>query len=164
MSETDSKFEPAGRRAARLAAVQALYQMEITGVDADSVTEEFSSFRFGREPEVTPGEPDKAFFADLVHGVPARQEEIDAAVTNCLAANWKLTRVDSIVRAILRAGAYEILARADVPGKVIIDEYVELARGFEAEQEVPFINAALDKLAHRRRAEEFREASPGGQA
>ncbi|GAA0534756.1 N utilization substance protein B [Rhizomicrobium palustre] len=150
------------RRAARLAVVQALYQMEITGVDADSVTEEFSSFRFRREPEVTPGEPDEEFFADLVHGVPARQAEIDDALSKCLAANWRLSRVDSIVRAILRSGAYELIARADVPAKVVIDEYVELAKGFEAEQEMPFINAALDKLAHRKRAAEFGEKAPEG--
>lgn len=156
MSDYDSK----ARNAARLAAVQALYQMEITGVDADSVTEEFATFRFGREPEVTPGAPDEAFFTDLVHGVPARQVEIDAAVTKCLAANWKLTRVDSIVRAILRCGAYEIIARPDVPAKVVIDEYVGLAHGFDAEQEVPFINAALDKLAHRKRPEEFGQKAP----
>lgn len=155
MSDNDSNTAASGRRWARLAAVQALYQMEITGVDADSVTEEFASFRFGREPEASPGVPDRAFFADLVHGVPARQADIDAAITKCLAANWKLSRVDSIVRAILRSGAYEILARLDVPAKVVIFEYVELARSFEAEQEAPFINAALDKLAHRKRAAEF---------
>lgn len=160
MTEHDPDFEPGGRRAARLAAVQALYQMEITGVDADSVTEEFSSFRFHREAEVTPGEPDEAFFADLVHGVPARQAEIDAEVTKYLAKNWRLSRVDSIVRAILRCGAYELMARPDVPAKVIIDEYVGLAQAFEAEQETPFINAALDKLAHRKRAEEFGEKAP----
>lgn len=160
MSDTDSNIDSSGRRAARLAAIQALYQMEITGVDADSVTEEFAEFRFGREPEVTPGAPDKAFFADLVHGVPARQAEIDDAVTKCLAANWKLSRVDSTVRAILRCGAYEMIARPDVPAKVIIDEYLQLAHGFEAVQEIPFINAALDKLAHRKRAAEFGEKGP----
>ena len=148
------------RHAARLAAVQALYQMEITGVDADSVSEEFNAFRFGREPEITPGEPDEAFFADIVHGVPARQDEIDAAVTKCLASNWRLSRVDSILRAILRAGAYELIARPDVPAKVVINEYVELAHAFFAESEAPFVNAALDKLAHRKRAPEFGEPVP----
>jgi transcription antitermination protein NusB len=148
------------RHAARLAAVQALYQMEITGIDADSVSEEFSSFRFGRDPAVVPDEPDEAFFADLVHGVPARQEEIDAAIGKCLAENWKLSRVDSILRAILRAGAYELMARSDIPAKAVIDEYVELAHAFCAEQEAPFINAALDKLAHQKRAPEFGETPP----
>ncbi len=148
------------RHAARLAAVQALYQMEITGVDADSVSEEFSAFRFGLEPEITPGEPDEAFFSDIIHGVPARQDEIDAAITKCLASNWRLSRVDSILRAILRAGAYELIARPDVPARVVIDEYVDLAHAFFAEQEAPFVNAALDKLAHRKRAPEFGEPVP----
>jgi transcription antitermination protein NusB len=148
------------RHAARLAAVQALYQMEITGVDADSVSEEFAHFRFRCEPEITPGEPDEAFFSDIIHGVPARQDEIDAAITTCLASNWRLSRVDSILRAILRAGAYELIARLDVPAKVVIDEYVDLAHAFFADEEAPFVNAALDKLAHRKRAPEFGEPVP----
>jgi N utilization substance protein B len=77
-----------------------------------------------------------------------------------LAANWRLSRVDSIVRAILRCGAYELSARKDVPAKVVIDEYVGLAQAFHADQEAPFINAALDKLAHRKRAPEFGEPVP----
>lgn len=148
------------RHAARLAAVQALYQMEITGVDADSVSEEFAGFRFDREPEITPGDPDRAFFNDIVHGVPARQDEIDAAITKCLAANWRLSRVDSILRAILRAGTYELMARKDVPAKVVIDEYVELTLVFDMENEKPFVNAALDKLAHKKRPAEFGETPP----
>lgn len=153
-------FESGARHAARLAAVQALYQMELSGDDADDVTAEFVEFRFGREPEVTPGEPDEAFFADLVHGVPARQKEIDKVVAKCLAENWRLSRVDSLLRAILRAGAYELLARPDVPAKVVIDEYVGLTHAFEAEGATPFINAALDKLAHLKRPEEFGEKAP----
>lgn len=148
-------IEASARSAARLAAVQALYEMEIAGIDADSVEEEFVGFRFGREQEISPGKPDEEFFADLVHGVPRRQEEIDAAISECLANNWRLSRVDSILRAILRAGAYELIARRDVPAKVVIDEYVELAHDFFAEDEAPFINAALDKLAHKKRPAEF---------
>ena len=153
-------IEALARSAARLAAVQALYEMEIAGVDADSVEEEFVDFRFGHEPEVSPGRPDEAFFADIVHGVPVRQEEIDEAISKCLARNWRLSRVDSILRAILRAGAYELIARPDVPAKVVIDEYVELAHDFFAEDEAPFINAALDKLAHEKRPAEFGEPLP----
>lgn len=157
---TETEFDSGARHAARLAAVQALYQMEITGVDADSVSEEFSSFRFQREPEITPGEPDEAFFSDIIHGVPARQDEIDAAVTKCLASNWRLSRIDSIVRAILRAGAFELIARPDIPAVVVISEYVLLTHAFSADEETPFVNAALDKLAHRKRAAEFGEAVP----
>jgi transcription antitermination protein NusB len=151
------------RRAARLAAVQALYQMELTGEDADSVAEEFSAFRFGREPDITPGEPDEAFFCDLLHGVPQRQDEIDKTVTGCLAEGWRLSRVDSILRAILRAGTYELLARADVPAKVVIDEYVGLAHAFFEGDEPSFVNAALDRLAHDIRAAEFGETPPEGE-
>lgn len=148
------------RHAARLAAVQALYQMEIAGIDADSVSEEFSAFRFGREPEISPGELDESFFANIVHGVPARQEEIDAAITKCLASNWRLSRVDSILRAILRAGAYELIARPDVPAKVVIDEYITLTQAFFEDNEAPFVNAALDKLAHKKRPAEFGKPQP----
>ena len=151
------------RSSARLAAVQALYEMEITGIDADSVEEEFATFRFGREPEISPGHPDEAFFSDVVHGVPQRQGEIDAEIAACLAEDWRLSRVDSIVRAILRAGAYELIARADVPAKVVVDEYVELAHDFFAEDEAPFVNAALDRLAHKKRPAEFGGPAPDDQ-
>ena len=154
---------PESRHAARLAAVQALYQMEMSGDGADDVTAEFVEFRFGREVEVTPGDPDQEFFADIVRGVPVRQKEIDDAITKCLAKNWRLSRVDSLMRAILRAGAYELLARPDVPAKVVIDEYVSLTHAFEAEGDTPFINAALDKLAHQKRAGEFGEKAPDGE-
>jgi transcription antitermination protein NusB len=147
------------RSAARLAAVQALYQMEMSGEAADDITAEFVEFRFGHETEVTPGQPDAAFFADIVHGVPARQQEIDKEVAKCLAKNWRLSRVDSLLRAIMRAGAYEILARPDVPAKVVIDEYVNLTHVFEADDGSSFINAALDKLARTKRPQEF-----GGEA
>jgi len=155
------KPDASARRAARLAAIQALYQMELTGLDAETVVEEFATYRFGREPELTAlGEPDEAFFADIVRGVPHHQAEIDAAITQCLASDWRLSRVDSILRAILRAGGFELIARPDVPVKVVIDEYVELSYAFFSGEEPAFVNAALDKLAHRKRAAEFGETPP----
>ena len=155
------KPEASARRAARLAAIQALYQMELTGVDAETVAEEFANYRFGREPEMLAlGEPDEAFFGDIVRGVPHRQAEIDAAIAKCLASDWRLSRVDSILRATLRAGAFELIARPDVPVKVVIDEYVELSYAFFSGEEPAFVNAALDKLAHRKRAVEFGETPP----
>jgi len=155
------KPEASARRAARLAAIQALYQMELTGVDAETVAEEFANYRFGREPEMLAlGEPDEAFFGDIVRGVPHRQAEIDAAIAKCLASDWRLSRVDSILRATLRAGAFELIARPDVPVKVVIDEYVELSYAFFSGEEPAFVNAALDKLAHRKRAAEFGETPP----
>jgi N utilization substance protein B len=149
------------RRAARLAAVQAIYQMELTGVDAETVTEEFVEHRFGSDPDIRAlGTPDEAFFGDVVRGVPHHQVEIDAAITRCLASGWKLARVDSILRAILRAGAYEFIARRDVPAKVVIDEYLDVAHAFFEGDETAFVNAVLDRMAHRKRATEFGETPP----
>lgn len=149
------------RRAARLAAVQAIYQMELTGVDAETVTDEFVEHRLGSDPDIRAvGEADEVFFADVVAGVPKHQSEIDTAIAKCLASGWKLARVDSILRAILRAGAYEFIARRDVPAKVIIDEYVDVAHAFVEGEESAFVNAALDRMAHRKRAPEFGETPP----
>jgi len=150
-----------GRRAARLAAVQAIYQMELTGADAESVAEEFIAHRFGHEAEISPaGEPDEEFFSAIVHGVPHHQVEIDRAIAGSLAENWKMQRIDSILRAILRAGTFELIARRDVPAKVVIDQYVELAHAFFSGDEPAFVNAVLDKLARKKRAQEFGEAPP----
>ena len=149
------------RSAARLAAVQALYQMELTGVDTEEVVREFVEHRFGREPEIgTAGELDAEFFASLVRGVPTHQEEIDAGITKVLSADWRLSRIDSILRAILRAGTFELIAMKDVPGKVVIDEYVDVSHAFFSGDEPSFVNAALDKLARRKRAVEFGEVPP----
>ena len=156
-----AKPDASARRAARLAAIQALYQMELAGEDAGTVAEEFVAYRFGREPELLAlGEPDEVFFGDIVRGVPHHQDEIDAIITECLASDWRLSRVDSILRAILRAGAYELIARPDVPVRVVIDEYVVLSYAFFSGEEPAFVNAALDKLAHRKRAAEFGEPPP----
>ena len=148
--------EHAQRHGARLAAVQAIYQMELTGNDAESVTQEFCEHRFG---ELTAGdtEPDEAFFADLVRGVPHHQVEIDRSIAENLSEDWKLQRIDSILRAILRAGIYELVARKDVPAKVVIDEYLDIAHAFFAGEEPAFVNALLDRVARRKRAAEFGE-------
>jgi transcription antitermination protein NusB len=149
------------RHAARLAAVQAIYQMELTGIDADEVAQEFIEHRLGKEADGKVGiEPDAAFFTAIVQGVPHHQVEIDRAIAKCLASDWRLERVDSILRAILRAAAFEFIARQDVPARVVIDEYVEIAHAFFTGDEPNFINAALDKMAHRKRAPEFGETPP----
>jgi len=147
------------RHAARLAAVQAIYQMELTGEDAESVAQEFCEHRF-RESERKPGAPDEVFFSDLVRGVPHHQVEIDRAIVEGLSENWKLQRIDSILRAILRAGIYELVVRKDVPAKVVIDEYLDIAHAFFGGEEPAFVNALLDRVAHRKRAAEFGEAPP----
>jgi N utilization substance protein B len=149
------------RSAARLAALQALYQLEMTGNAPDDVVDEFIQHRFGHDSET--GEAvshDEGFFSDIVHGVLKHQVEIDRSIARSLASGWTLTRIDSILRALLRGATYELVARRDVPAKVVIDEYVELARDFFQGDEPGFVNAVLDRLAHRKRATEFGETPP----
>ncbi len=144
-----------GRRSARLAAVQALYQMELTGVGAETVAQEFCDHRFRDDGECT----DETLFRRIVAGVPHRQVEVDRAVASCLSKEWKLQRIDSILRAILRAAAFELLGDDDVPARVVIDEYIEIAHRFFDEEQCGFVNAVLDRLAHAWRPAEF--AAPG---
>jgi N utilization substance protein B len=148
------------RSAARLAALQALYQLEITGNTPADVIDEFLQHRFGRDLTTGVATHDEEFFSDVVHGVLKHQVEIDRSIARNLASGWTLTRIDSILRALLRAAAYELVARRDVPAKVVIDEYVELARDFFEGDEPAFVNAMLDKLAHKKRAAEFGETPP----
>lgn len=156
----ESGIDSAARRAARLAAVQAIYQMELTSLDAEAVIEEFVEHRFAADQEIQAlPRPDVGFFADIVRGVPHHQTEIDRAIAQCLAADWKFSRIDSILRAILRAATYELLARFDVPAKVVIDEYLDITHAFFQGEEAGFVNAALDRLAHSKRAAEFGESS-----
>ncbi len=141
------------RSVARLAAVQALYQMEVSSVGAEAIIREFSEHRFDRGlpnesgEDMTLAQADEAFFADLVRGVVKHQKRIDSAVVKRLATGWKLDRLDATVRAILRAGAYELSHRADVPTEVVIDEYVDLAKSFFEGPEPGFVNGALDAVA-----------------
>jgi N utilization substance protein B len=139
---------------ARLAAVQALYQMEVGGAGVDAVVREFTDHRFGgvidtetQTADNPLAEADEVFFAEVVKGVVADQARIDRSIVKRLAQNWKLERLDATVRAILRAGAYELAERPDVPIEVVIDEYVELAKAFFDPTEAGFINAALDAIA-----------------
>lgn len=162
MPEPASSGEPSASRkrerrsAARLAALQALYQLEITGISATDVIDEFIAHRFGPDPETgRAAAHDEEFFADVVHGVLKHQVEIDRSLAGALNEKWTLTRIDSILRALLRCAAYELIGRADVPVKVVIDEYVELARDFFEGDEPGFVNAVLDRLAHGKRAGEF---------
>jgi N utilization substance protein B len=153
------------RRASRLAAVQALYQMELTGQDAATVAQEFLDHRLVPEMESEEtGTPDESLFRSIVAGVAHRQIEIDRAITDCLSENWRLQRIDSILRAILRASAFELVGRPDIPARVVIDEYIEVARRFCASEECAFVNAVLDRMAHADRAEEFAKAAAGDES
>ena len=140
------------RSAARLAAVQALYQHEMSGQAIAVILSEFHNHRLGAEIE---GEQyrdaDTDFFNDIVKGVDARAAEIDALVGDHLADGWTLDRLDRPLRQILRAGAYELLARPDVPVAAIINEYVDVAHAFYEPREAKFANGILDAIAKRAR-------------
>jgi N utilization substance protein B len=150
---------PQARHAARLAAVQALYQMELAGGGAEETLEEFVAHRFG-DFDVP---PDEDFFAAILRGVPQHQVEIDRAIAASLATGWTLARIDSILRAILRSGLFELVARRDVPARSVIDEYVAVARAFFGGDEPGFVNGVLDRLAKRKRAAEFGLPVPEGE-
>lgn len=139
----------ARRAGARLAAVQALYQMEATGRGASAVIREFMEDRLGLGPEGEPvEEADPDLFKSIVNAVIERQDEIDAAIAARLAEGWKLSRLDTISRAILRAGAGELLVHPELSDAIVIDEYVSLAHDFfEDGAEAKFINSVLDRLA-----------------
>ncbi len=141
------------RSVARLAAVQALYQMEVSGAGVDAVVREFSDHRFGADMEGSRlAEADEAFFGQIVRGVVQGQYAIDQAIAKHLASGWRLERLDATLRAILRAGAFELITRPDVPVEVAIDEYVELAKSFFEGPEPGFVNAALDAIARDRQS------------
>lgn len=156
------------RTAARLASVQALYQMDLAGTDINDVIAEFVSQRMDAEAaaaEEIPAEDaashvdltgaDKQFFADILRAVVRRQREIDPMIDHQLAEGWRLVRVDSILRAVLRAGVCELLERPDVPVRVVINEYINVARFFFNEDEPRVVNGVLDKIARKVRAAEF---------
>ena len=136
------------RSAARLAAVQALYQMDMEKTPLARLLDEFHQHRLGREIEDAHyADAEVAFFDDLVSGVDARREEIDALIAARLAEGWSLSRLDRTMIQILRCGAYELLARADVPRAAAITEYVDVAHAFFEDREAKFVNGLLDAIA-----------------
>jgi N utilization substance protein B len=144
MSATRSR----SRSAARLAAVQALYQMEMEGTPLAKLLHEFHEHRLGATIEdETYEEAEVAFFDDVVSGADARRTEIDALIAARLAEGWSLERLDRPMRAILRAGAYELVARPDVPVATVISEYVDVAHAFYDKRETGFVNGLLDAIA-----------------
>ena len=136
------------RSAARLAAVQALYQQEMEGTPLPRLLTEFHNHRLGATIEdATYHSAERDFFDDIVSGADARREEIDTLIRARLAEGWSLERLDRPMRAILRAGAYELIARADVPVASVISEYVDVAHAFYDKRESGFVNGLLDALA-----------------
>jgi N utilization substance protein B len=136
------------RAAARLAAVQALYQHDMEGTAIPALLHEFHNHRLGATIEdVEYADAEVDFFDDVVKGVDARREEIDALIAAKLAQGWALDRLDRPMKAILRAGTYELLARADVPTAAAISEYVDVAHAFYERREAGFVNGLLDAIA-----------------
>jgi N utilization substance protein B len=141
------------RSAARLAAVQALYQLEMEGSAVAPLLHQFHEHRLGATIEgATYVEAEQGFFDDVVKGVDARRGEIDTLITGKLAEGWALERLDRPMRAILRAGTYELIARPDVPVASVISEYVDVAKAFYDKKESGFVNGLLDAVAKDARA------------
>jgi N utilization substance protein B len=136
------------RSAARLAAVQALYQMDIAATSLPDILTEFEAHRLGAEIEGDKyTKAESAFFRDIVQGVVREQRMLDPLVDDALSKGWPLKRVDAILRAVLRAGGYELKHRSDVPARVVVSEYVDVAAAFLDREETGMVNAVLDQLA-----------------
>jgi len=146
------------RSTARLAAVQALYQQQMEKTPLNKLIDEFHQHRLGREvdDEDHEGEvyadAEVDFFDDIVRGVDARREEIDSVLTDKLSSGWTIVRLDKTMVQILRAGAYELMARADVPTATAISEYVDVAKAFFDDREAKFVNGILDAAAKQLRS------------
>ena len=149
------------RSAARLAAVQALYQLdvnrtELTAANIDAVIREFFRHRFGQEGNGDYlADVDRDLFVDIVRGATGRQEDLDKLVSTALTEDWPLQRLELVLRATLRAGAYELWVRGDVPARVVINEYLEVAHAFFSGKEPSLVNGVLDRLARNLRSAEF---------
>src|SRR6201994_136266 len=144
------------RGAARLAAVQALYQMDIAGAGINDIFAEFESHWLGNEGQGEKYLPaEAAFFRDVVAGVVRDQSKLDPLIDDALSKGWPLKRIDAILRAVLRAGAYELEHRKDVPGRVVVSEYVDVAHAFVEREEPGMVNAVLDQIARHFRGDEF---------
>lgn len=141
------------RSAARLAIVQALYQMEVAGKGLNEIFAEFESHWIGREIEGVQYKPAEiAFFRDVLQGVLTDQVAIDRQIDRVLSGGWPLARIEAVMRAALRAGAYELRARKDVPPRVVIKEYVDVTAAFFGPTESGMVNAVLDKIAREERS------------
>jgi N utilization substance protein B len=144
------------RGAARLAAVQALYQMDIAGTGLNDILAEFESHWMGRELEGEQYLPaEVAFFHAIVCGVVDEQRKLDPLIDEALAKGWPLKRVEAILRAVLRAGLYELDRRRDIPARVVVKEYADVAAAFVERQETGMVNSVLDQLARQLRTGEF---------
>lgn len=148
------------RSRARLGAVQALYQMEIAETDLSDILAEYGAGAIAQGiSEIESGVEDFTFFSEIVSGVVKEQRTIDPKINECLAKGWRLERLDSILRSILRAGTYELSQRPDIPARVVINEYLNVSHAFFEGDEPKFVNGILDRLAR-----ELRETEIVGQS
>jgi len=142
------------RGVARLAAVQALYQMDLSGSGVLETAAEYEAFRLGKELDGAHyREADPQWFRAILSGVVEHQKTIDPVIRESLTEDWPLSRLDTTLRAILRAGVYELMLRRDVPVPVVVSEYVDVAKAFYEEDEPKLVNAVLDRVARRVRGE-----------
>ena len=147
------------RAAARLNATQALYQMEVAAKGLNEILAEFETYWIGREIEGDQYKPaELEFFRDVLNGVLRDQLAIDQLIDATLARGWPLARVEAVMRAVLRAATYELKKRKDIPARVVITEYVDVASAFLGREETGMINAVLDKIARELRQDEFTES------
>lgn len=162
MSGAGQKLVVAARSAARLAAVQGLYQMDLAATNINDVIRDLTASPLRQvtaeaaQDDADPVEPDQTFLGELLRGVVRLQRQIDPMVDAQLAAGWRLARVDATLRAILRAGVFELMERAEVPARAVITEYIEIAHAFFDTDEPRVVNGVLDKLARKLRADEFK--------
>ena len=155
----DDDRKASRRGAARLAAVQALYQMDIAGTGVNDILAQFERHWIGQEVEGEKYLPaEAAFFRDIVGGVVREQRVLDPLIDKVLAGGWPLKRIEAILRAVMRAGAYELGHRSDVPARVVISEYVDVANAFVDKDETGMVNAVLDQIARQLRTAEFDRA------
>lgn len=159
MSDAQQPVPATGRQAnkrgvARLAAVQALYQMDLSGSGVLETAAEYEAFRLGKEVDGDVyRQADPQWFRAILAGVVEHQKTIDPLIRQSLTDDWPLSRLDTTLRAILRAGVYELMERADVPVPVIVSEYLDIAKAFYVEDEPKLVNAVLDRAARRLRGE-----------
>lgn len=164
-ASTQANIKQANKRgSARLAAVQALYQMDLTGAKLMEVVSEYENFRLGKEIDSDAG-PDKYRAADpqwfraILSGVVSEQKQIDPIIQTALPSEWPLARLETLLRSILRAGVWELLAKQDVPAKVIINEYLDVTKAFFEEDEYKLVNGLLDRVARKHREESLNTSS-----
>ena len=157
--ETHKKKGLVSRRAARFAAVQALYQVEVTDADVSGVLTEFLEHRLDDEIDgLRIAEMDRALFERLVRGVREERDDLDDMLAGALAEGWHVERLEALLRVIMRVGIYELEHRRDLPARATISEYLDIAHGFFTEREPALVNGVLDSIARSLRPEEFEAA------